>query len=103
DFDKVELAMATSGQVGDPAGAPIVGRTVNATVVHLVPVRTQSGTTYDFISKTVVPRYQTEIREEGIGTFSTTSASDGSFSLTTPVPVTGDSYRVKLEAKDRGG
>jgi hypothetical protein len=103
DFDKVELAMATSGQAGDPAGAPIVGRTVNATVVHLVPVRTQSGTTYDFISKTVVPVYQTGIREESVGTFITTSASDGSFSFAAPVPEPRDGYRVTLGAKDRGG
>jgi alpha-2-macroglobulin len=103
DFDKVELAMATSGQVGDPAGAPIVGRSVNASVVHLLPVRTQTGTTYDFISKTVVPVYQTEIREVGAGTFSTTSGSDGSFSFATPVPAPSDGYRVSLEAKDRGG
>lgn len=103
DFEKVEQAMAASGQVDDPAGAPIVSRTVTASVVHLVPERVQDGSTYDFISKTVVPRYVTQIREQVVGNVSTTSGSDGRFSLVSPVPTTADGYRVVLTSQDRGG
>ena len=103
DFEKVDRAMAANGQVDDPAGAPIVDRAVTASIVRLVPEHVEDGSTYDFISKKVVPRFVTRIREEVVGNSSVTSGSNGRFSIVTPVPTTSDGYRVVLTSHDRGG
>lgn len=103
DLARVEREVANGVWSGDPSGAALVGRTVGAQVIHIIPVRTQTGTTYDFVAKRVVPVYEYSSREETIARLSLTSASDGRFALSSPAPVPGDSYRVVLTAQDSAG
>ncbi len=88
---------------GDGAGKPIPGGSVRATVTHLVPVRTQIGTTYDFIEKKVVPIYQYDTKEVSMGSSTLTSAADGSFRLSMAAPVPEDSYEITLSTVDPEG
>ena len=87
----------------DGPGRAIAGGKIRAEVIHLVPVRTQTGTEYDFIEKRVVPVYEYETREVSLGTSTLTSASDGTFRLSIPAPVAADDYRVLLSAADAEG
>ena len=42
----------------DPRGAPVRGATVTVRFIEQIPVRTRTGTEYDFIEKRVVPIYE---------------------------------------------
>jgi len=87
----------------DGPGKPIGSGTVRARIVHYVAVRTQTGTSYDFIEKRVVPLYDYTTREIDLGTQTLTSAGDGTFRLSRAIPVATDDYRVELSATDPEG
>jgi hypothetical protein len=87
----------------DGPGRAIAAGKIRAEVIHLVPVKTQTGTEYDFIEKRVVPVYEYDTREVSLGTSTLTSASDGTFRLSVPAPVATDDYRVLLSAADPEG
>jgi hypothetical protein len=103
DLARVDREVANGVWSGDPSGSALAGRTIGAQVIHIIPVRTQVGTTYDFVLKRVVPLYQYSSREETIARLSVTSASDGRFALSSAAPVPADSYRVVLTAQDAAG
>jgi hypothetical protein len=103
DLAGLEAALAQGRSLDDPSGAPISGGTVKAQVLHIVEHRTQSGTTYDFIEKQVVPQYEYSWSEVSLGTHTLSSAADGRFRLSTPDTFPGDSYRIVLTATDPEG
>ena len=102
DRDKLEAAIR-SGEDMNPAGAPIGRGSVKAIVVHEIPVREKVGTSYDFIEKRVVPVYEYSTRHERIATLTLTTAADGTFRLSVPAPVAGDSYSISLTTVDPQG
>ncbi len=103
DIAGMEADVTAGREVDAGTGAPVDGRTVRSTVVHLVPVRTQVGTTYDFIEKAVVPRYEYDIREVQIASRTLTTSDNGAFRLSIDAPVAADSYRVRLAVSDPEG
>jgi alpha-2-macroglobulin len=103
DFDSIEAQMANGAWFTDPAGTPVVGRAVAARVVHVVPVRTQVGTTYDFIAKKVVPLYEYSTHETTLATRTLTSGDGGAVHMALDVPAPKDEYRVELTAHDGQG
>lgn len=102
DLAKLEAAIAADREL-DPAGSPIAGGTVRAAVVHIIPVRRQIGTAYDFIEKRVVPVYEYDERREQIATRTLTTAADGTFRLSLAAPVPGDAYLITLTTSDAQG
>ena len=101
DRDRLEREIAGGASIWDldVKGAPIAGKSVVATVVELIPYRTQTGTRYDFIEKKVVPVYDYGTHERAAGTVRVTTAADGSFSAS--VQAAGhNSYRVRLRTTD---
>ena len=101
-FDLVafEAARAANGYLEDPSGDPIAAGALKAEVIHLVPERTQTGTTYDFIEKKVVPTYEYSETEVSLGTQNLTTDADGRFKLSLAAPASGDAYRVHLSSVD---
>ena len=95
--------MVAGEEIGDPSGTSIAGGKIRAEVIHLVPVRHQFGTIYDFVEKKVVPEYEYEINEISLGTTTLTSAIDGTFHLSVAVPVATDGYQVILTTTDPEG
>jgi hypothetical protein len=104
-FAAVEAALAgeTWSWDSNPAGAPIAGSTVRATVIQHVTTRRQVRTEYDFIEKKVVPVYQYDHSERTIGTFEAVTAADGSFRFVLSVPKATDEYTIELRAADAAG
>jgi hypothetical protein len=90
-------------ELDEGSGAPIPGGTVRATVTHLIPVRRQTGTTYDFIEKKVVPTYEYDINEVDMGSSTLTAAANGTFRLSMAAPVPDDGYRITLSTVDPEG
>lgn len=103
DLDAVEARLAAGLAVGDPAGARISGGTVRARVVQQVPIKTQVGTTYDFIEKKVVPLYEYDTKEVEIASPSLITKADGTFHLAVSAPSLQDGYEVTLTATDAKG
>ncbi|NJD28491.1 MAG: hypothetical protein FIA92_09360 [Chloroflexi bacterium] len=105
DFAAVEAAVAagTWSWDSDPTGQPIVGGRVSATLIQHVTTRRQTGTEYDFIEKKVVPVYHYDQSERTIGTFETTTASDGAFRFNLDAPKKSDDYTIVLRAADAAG
>jgi alpha-2-macroglobulin len=103
DIAGMEADVERGREVDAASGAPIGGGSVRATVIHLVPVRTRIGTTYDFIEKTMVPLYEYDTREVQIASRTLTSTDDGDFRLSLDAPVAADSYRVRFTASDPEG
>jgi Large extracellular alpha-helical protein len=103
DMAALETALEAGRTLDDPSGKPITGGSVVAEVIHLVPVRTQTGTTYDFIEKKVVPLYDYSEERVSLGTHTLTSAADGTFRLSVPAPVAKDGYQLIVSARDPEG
>jgi hypothetical protein len=103
DLGAVEARLVAGSEVGYPAGAAIGGGTIKARVVQNVPVRTQVGTTYDFIEKVVVPLYDYHTKEVEIAASTLTTRADGTFHLSVPAPSVEDGYEVTLTATDPQG
>ena len=104
DFSRFDAAGLDGLYNVDPRGKAHPGATVRVRVVEHRTVQTQSGTTYDFVTKRVVPKYDST---EVVSTLSTTTVvagSDGTWHLT--VPVTADAnrtYEVVASFTDSGG
>lgn len=84
------------------AGSPVAGSTVGAHVAQISYKKTEVGETYDFIAKVTRKQYSYETVETGAGTFTATTAADGTFALRFPVGAE-QSYRVDLSAQDDAG
>jgi hypothetical protein len=103
DMPAYLAARAAGRDLEDPSGAPLAGGSVQAQVTHVVEKREQTGTTYDFIEKKVVPTYESTESFVVIGTRTLTAGADGSFKLSMAAPVPGDRYQVRLTSKDPEG
>jgi hypothetical protein len=105
DRDRLEQEIADGTPVWDldPRGAPVKGRTVTAIFTELIPVRTQTGTTYDFVEKRVVPVYEYDQREEPAGTLRLTTDARGRFSGSVPAPDEGHDYSIRISITDPDG
>lgn len=103
DLPLAEEQMTNDGWIDQPIGAPLVGEQVTMDVTRRTWVARQTGTTYDFVLKRTVPRYEYDERKERIGRFTATSGADGSFELDVPdLPAKG-SYEVELSVSDAEG
>lgn len=103
DLQLAEQQMTNDGWIDEPIGAPLGGKSVSMDVTRRTWVARQTGTTYDFVLKRTVPRYEYDEREERIGRFAATSGADGSFELAVPdLPAKG-SYEIELSVTDVEG
>nr|MBA2373933.1 hypothetical protein [Chloroflexota bacterium] len=105
DRDRLEseIADGTSPWDLDPRGDPVAGAAVIAAFTEFVPVRRQTGTTYDFIEKKVVPTYDYTVTERDLGSIRLTTNARGAFATSVPAGNSDHSYRVKLSATDPDG
>jgi hypothetical protein len=103
DLAKVERQLADGSWNGDAAGAAVGGKSLQAQVTELVPIKRQVGTDYDFIEKVVRPRYEYSTERKPVKTLTVTSATDGriTFSLTVNNPT--HQHEVVLSATDDAG
>lgn len=86
----------------DPAswrGAPAAGVPVTAEIMETTWERIQEGETYDFVSKTVQPKYRYESREVSLGEQRLTTEPDGTFVLGFPADAE-KTYNVRLSVTD---
>ena len=106
DLAGMEATLDAGGDLDwehDGPGRPIGSGKVQAAVTHLVPIKTQVGTEYDFIEKRVVPVYEYDTRKDYLGAWTLSSGSTGGFRLSIPAPVSTDDYEVVLSASDPEG
>ncbi|HEX4898158.1 MAG TPA: alpha-2-macroglobulin family protein, partial [Candidatus Limnocylindrales bacterium] len=103
DLERAERQLAEGGWPDDPGGSPIAGATVTVRVVELVQVERQVGTTYDYLEKKVIPLIDYTTREVTVGTYTTTSGTDGSIALSVPAPTADGTYSATLSARDDAG
>ena len=105
DRDRLEAEIADGRSIWDldPRGAPVKNRTVRIAFTELIPVRTQTGTTYDFIEKQVVPVYRYDTEERAAGTLRIATDSRGRFSGSVPAPNKDHDYSIKVSLTDPDG
>jgi alpha-2-macroglobulin len=102
-FDRFETAAEGALWDVDPHGAGRANATAKVRIVQHTPVRTQTGTTYDFITKRVVPAYDYTEQVSVIGTFTVRAAADGTFRLSRTVSGGNRSYQVYATYVDEAG
>ncbi|HEX7347661.1 MAG TPA: Ig-like domain-containing protein [Candidatus Limnocylindrales bacterium] len=103
--DRVERAIA-DGAVPwevDALGQGLTGKTVRARVIEYVPVRTRTGTSYDFVEKRTIPVYDYTDRERVLGTFRLRTRAGGAFSGSIAIKNVRHSYSVELSITDTDG
>lgn len=98
-----DLAAGLSPWEVDPRGDPVRGTTVVAKFVELIPVKTRTGTQYDFIEKKVVPVYDYSTKERAAGTIRVKTDARGRFSASVPSAGSDHEFRVSLRARDPDG
>ena len=105
DRDRLEGEIAGGSEVWglDPRGAPVAGRTVRIAFTEHIPIRTQMGTTYDFIEKRVVPVYRYETQDRSAGTLRIRTDDRGRFSGSIPASAKDHDYSVKVSLTDPDG
>jgi hypothetical protein len=74
-----DAAPVDEGEGFDPRGDPVADAAVTAVVTELIPVRTQTGTVYDFTPASCLPTGTAS--GATASTFDLVSGSDGSFEL----------------------
>jgi len=100
DLAKVERQLADGSWNGDAAGAAVGGKSLQAQVTELIPIKRQVGTDYDFIEKVVRPRYEYSTERKPVKTLTVTSATDGRIAFSLAVPDPAHDYEVVLSASD---
>jgi hypothetical protein len=105
DRDRLETEIAEGTPVWDldPRGAPVANRTVTVSFTELIPVRTQTGTTYDFIEKRVVPVYEYRQRERSAGTRKVETDERGRFSGSIPASDEDHDFSIQISLTDPDG
>jgi hypothetical protein len=103
DLAAVERQLADGEWNGDPGGRAIAGRMVSVVVTELIPVRTKTGTRYDFIEKVVVPIYSYRTEHKVLRTSGIASAADGRILLDMAVPGPDHQYEVGFSTADAAG
>ncbi len=86
----------------DPRGAPVPGASVSARVVETEWIRRQTGTRYDFITKSVVPVYRYDAKRRRFPPQELVTSADGSFELIAPAAAD-RAYEVTLTTVDPAG
>jgi alpha-2-macroglobulin len=87
----------------DPRGAARAGATVVVRVTEHYATRHQTGTTYDWITKQVVPTYDYTSHQRTVATRRVITAADGSYRLELGVVRAGRSYDIAAIYTDEGG
>ena len=87
----------------DPFGAGVAGGSVRLHVVESYSVRHRAGSTYDFVTKRVVPNYTYEVKTKDLGTRTVTTNAKGEYRLTMPVTGGERAYEVTATTKDAAG
>ncbi|HET7473894.1 MAG TPA: Ig-like domain-containing protein, partial [Candidatus Limnocylindrales bacterium] len=103
--NRLERALADGAEFWDldPRGAPVANATVTVRFVERIPVRTQTGTQYDFIEKKVVPVYEVDVRELAAGTIRVRTDAKGRWSASIPATPTDHDYSVTAAVGDPAG
>jgi hypothetical protein len=87
----------------DPCGAARPGADVELRIKEHWTVRRRVGSEYDFVTKRVEPRYDTEDRSRTIDERTVVAGSDGRFRAVLPVTAGRRSYEVTATYTDAGG
>jgi hypothetical protein len=103
--DRLEKEVASGQGVWDldPRGAAIRGATVTLRFEELIPVKTKTGTSYDFIEKKVVPDYEYSIDTRAAGSIKVKTAANGTYSGSIPAAANGHDYQMTVTVADRDG
>lgn len=92
-----------NSEAGDPDGAPVPGVGVKLQVTEIIPVRTQTGTYYDFVDKLVRPIYEYSERREPVKTLTVPTDADGRLAASIAIPDPEHAYEITAEAVDPEG
>jgi hypothetical protein len=105
DVARMEREVASGQSIWglDPDGAAVRGARVTIRFTELLPIRTRTGSRYDFIEKKVVPVYDTRIVERAAGTITTTTRSDGTWAASIRASKAGHDYEIKASVADSDG
>lgn len=109
DIAAVETAIANGSwdlwdsEAGDPDGASVAGAAVKLQVTEIIPVRTKTGTYYDFVDKLVRPIYEYSERRVPVKTITVRTDADGRLAASVTIPDPEHAYEVKAEAVDAEG
>jgi hypothetical protein len=105
DVDRLEREVAGGADIWglDPRGKPVGGTNVIAHFSELIPVRTRTGTEYDFIEKKAVPVYDYRTDYRDAGTVRVKTNPTGAYTVSIPASRAGHDYVVDLTISDPGG
>ena len=105
DVDRLEAAIAGGSTIWDldARGAPVRGATVTVRFIEQIPVRTRTGTQYDFIEKRVVPTYETRLEERVVRDVHVKTAADGSYAASIAASTADHDYRIVASVGDPDG
>ncbi|HEV8546638.1 MAG TPA: Ig-like domain-containing protein [Candidatus Limnocylindrales bacterium] len=105
DVDRLEREVGDGQSIWelDPRGKAVAGATVTVTFQELVPVRTLTGTEYDFIEKKVVPVYNYDFESRDAGTRTVKTDAKGQFAVSIPESGQDHDYDIDLSVSDADG
>ena len=105
DVNRLESEITSGRSIWElnPNGAAVRGATVTVRFVELVPVRTQTGTEYDFIEKKVVPTYDERVDERAAGSIRVKTAANGTYRASIPATTKNHDYNVIVTVADPDG
>ena len=95
-----EIANADYSLDLDPRGRARSGIAVDASIVEIIPVKTLTGRTYDYITKKAVDAYTYSTRERSLGTRHLRSGTDGRIHLSLAVAHPDHGFQITLSAPD---
>jgi hypothetical protein len=105
DVDRLENEVNNGASIWDldPRGGPVSATTVTAQFIELIPVRTRTGTEYDFITKKAVPVYNYDTIRRDAGTVTVKTNAKGEYSASIAASGAGHDYQVELTIGDPDG
>ncbi|HEY5435157.1 MAG TPA: Ig-like domain-containing protein [Candidatus Limnocylindrales bacterium] len=101
-FERFETVSPARLWEVDPRGAGRPNAAVQVQVVQHTPVRHQTGTRYDFITKQVVPLYEYTDQADTVSSQTVRTGADGTFRLVVTVKGGNRSYEVLATYTDEG-
>ena len=102
-FERFETVSPAALWDVDPRGAGRPDAAVQVQITQHTPVRRQTGTRYDFITKQVEPIYDYTDKEEVVSRQTVRTGVDGTFRLAVTVKGGNRSYDVRATYADEGG
>ncbi len=103
DLARTERLAGSETWDGVPAGRPLAGKSVSATVVELIPTRRLTGYEYDFVEKVVRPVYDYSTTRREVGSRSVKTGAEGRLRISLTVPSRKHDYEILLTAVDPQG